>query len=199
MHYKNGQERSLRMFINNYKYYLQTPNIKINAIRNLHDNNFIKSELSRLRQELTDPWYTYNVKQRRVMEYLIKFYEREQKNIPTHVSGSNGMKKMNTSNFNYEMHNQYLREIGNIRDPNEASKAHYKDKRVDNARIRASKQLQQRLQERKYQHGPLVNGFRNPKVLTKDQLIRKIMTKVRLMTKPQLKRFLTKLNKLNVN
>jgi len=42
-------------------------------------------------------------------------------------------------------------------------------------------------------------GFRNPKVLTKDQMIRKIMTKVRLMTKPQLKRLLTKLNKLTVN
>jgi hypothetical protein len=39
--------------------------------------------------------------------------------------------------------------------------------------------------------------FRNPN--TKDQMIRKIMTKVRLMTKPQLKRLLTKLNKLTVN
>jgi len=44
-----------------------------------------------------------------------------------------------------------------------------------------------------------IEQFRNRKVLTKDQLIRKIMTKVRLMTKPQLKRFLTKLNKLHVN
>ena len=42
-------------------------------------------------------------------------------------------------------------------------------------------------------------GFRNPKVLTKDQMIRKIMTKLRKMTKPQLQRLMTKLNKLNVN
>lgn len=53
-------------------------------------------------------------------------------------------------------------------------------------------------------HHPLYNpnpneGFRNPNVLTKDQMMRKIMTKVRLMTKAQLKRFLTKLNKLTVN
>jgi len=33
--------------------------------------------------------------------------------------------------------------------------------------------------------------------MTKDQLIRKIMTKVRQMTKPQLKRFLAKLNRMN--
>lgn len=37
----------------------------------------------------------------------------------------------------------------------------------------------------------------NPKDMTKDQMIRKIMTKVRQMTKPQLKRFLAKLNRMN--
>jgi hypothetical protein len=57
-------------------------------------------------------------------------------------------------------------------------------------------------------HNPIVNqrmntmkrppeNFRNPKVMTKDQMIRKIMPKVRQMTKPELKRFLAKLNRMN--
>lgn len=37
-------------------------------------------------------------------------------------------------------------------------------------------------------------SFRNPKVLTKDQIIRKIMTKLRKVSKPQLQRLMTKLN-----
>jgi hypothetical protein len=41
----------------------------------------------------------------------------------------------------------------------------------------------------------LAEAFRNPKVLTKDQMVRKIMTKLRKMTKPQLKHLSTKLNK----
>jgi uncharacterized coiled-coil protein SlyX len=40
-------------------------------------------------------------------------------------------------------------------------------------------------------------AFRNPKVLTKDQMVRKIMTKLRKMTKPQLKHLSTKLNTSN--
>lgn len=37
----------------------------------------------------------------------------------------------------------------------------------------------------------------NPKDMTKDQMIRKIMTKARQMTKPQLKRLLAKLNRMS--
>ena len=37
--------------------------------------------------------------------------------------------------------------------------------------------------------------FKNPKVMTKDQMIQKIMTKARQMTKGELKKLLTKLNK----
>jgi len=59
------------------------------------------------------------------------------------------------------------------------------------------------LQEgRNYDSYPVGGGeyFRNytskSKVITKDQMIQKIMTKVRQMTKAQLKKLLTKLNKI---
>lgn len=45
---------------------------------------------------------------------------------------------------------------------------------------------------------PRPESFRNPKVMTKDQMIQKIMTKVRQMNKAQLKKLLTKLNRVSL-